>query len=310
MADGNVQTRAKWAYVLDPGLRNFFQENLKEIAPMYSQIYGVHTSTKAYEEDVTSVGLGDWVETPEMEPTQYTGPVQGFKKRYVHSSWTSGVRISREAMDDDQYNVVEKYARGLARTALRKVDKEAARVFNNAFNTTVATGADGVAMISDSHPREDGNGNWDNKITDALDEDALEAADILASEQINGRGELIELEMDTLIVPPALKAEALRLTKSEGRVAGPNNDINVFKGLYNVVVWKRLAESAGGGDTAWFMMDSSAAKEEYGLNIFMRTEPEVELIKETLRYADWEGFMRFSLGFTGSQAIVGSTGAV
>lgn len=307
--DGNVQTRARWAYTLDPGLRKYFTEQLKEIAPMYSMLYNVTTSDKAYEEDVTSVGLGDWVETPEMEPTNFTGPVEGFKKRYVHSSFTSGVRISREQIDDDQYNVVIKHARTLARTALRKVDKDAANVFNNAFNTTVTTGADGAAMISDSHSREDGQGTWDNKITPALDEDALEEADVLMAEQINGRGEQIELEPDTLVVPPALKAEALRLVKSEGRVASPNNDINVFKGLYNVVVWKRLAASAGGSDIVWFMMDSKAAKAEYGLNIFMRTEPEVEMTKETLRYSEWEGFMRYSLGFTGSQAIVGSTGA-
>lgn len=303
-------TTSTWGRLLDPGIRKVFYRHLNEVKPKYKQFFSILNSTRASEQDLTGVGLEDWKITQETKASQYTSTIQGFTRNYVHNEWTSGLKISKKMWDDDQYNVIQRMPRQLAETATRTIEKEAAKVFINAFNTTYSAGADSKALCASDHTREDGGSSLSNTGTGVLNYDNLETAKVDMMEELDGRGQLVQLNPNTLLVPPALEREALTLVGSSGRPSASDNDINVYNGKFKVVVWERLGAAAGGSDTAWFLLDSNQITSGSGLNVFMRINPFIERENETETHVNkWIGYMRFSVGFTDWRGVYGSTGA-
>lgn len=301
---------ATWGRLLDPGIRRVFYRRLNEIKPQYKQFFAILNSDRASEQDLTGVGLDDWKVTQEAKAAQFTNSIQGFTKNYVHQEWTSGLKITKKMWDDDQYGIIRRMPNQLADTAIRTMEKEAAKVFINAFNTTYFTGADGAALVSSAHTREDGGTNLSNTGTGVLNYDNLEAAKLDMMQELDGRGQLITLNPTTLLVPPALEREALTLVGSSGKPSSSDNDINVYEGEFKVVVWPRIGAAAGGSDTAWFLLDSNRITDGGGLNFFMRVNPFIERENETETHVNkWIGYMRFSVGFTDWRGVYGSTGA-
>lgn len=124
------------------------------------------------------------------------------------------------------------------------------------------TGADNVALISDSHPFASGGGTWDNKTTDALSFASFntERARMRALKKENG--EPMGLEPRVLLVHPDEEELALQIAQSDQKpvavgTAGAINSggvggsaiANVFRGSIDVVVSARWTS----GD--WLIMD-------------------------------------------------------
>lgn len=299
-----------WGKVLDELVDELFYQDLQQTPQMYTQLFNVERMDKANIRHLTGVGFEDWRQSGEALPNSWTTNIQGFAKNYVATIWKSGFQVTRELMDDARWKEVADGTRELARTAIRTIDKEAAKLFNNATNTTYFTGADNLALVSNSHTREDGGTALDNAETGALNETNLETMMTGYAEMVDGRGNLVDMGTpDTLLVPPALAKEAKILMESSGRPATGNNDINPYEQALKVVVWNRLAASQGGSDTAWMVINSRYNKSGKGLNIFMRVNPEIksEVNIET-GVKKYVGYMRFSEGFTDWRGVRHSTG--
>ncbi len=302
-------TTGNWGKLLDRLLTEIFHDNLIKTPQMYTQVYNVGTSSKASERHLTGVGLEDWRESGEGVAANFTENIQGFDKQYVPTIWKSGFAVTREMIDDDLFDVVANDAKKLSTTAIRTIDKEGAKLINNATNTTFFSGADGLSLANDSHLREDSGTVLDNAGTGVLNETNLEIALVAFQERQDGRGELVDLTPDTLLVPPSLEKEGLILMRSTGRVSTANNDINVYNGRLNVMVWKRIGAIGGGSDTAWLILDSSFNKSGEGLNIFMRINPEISMETEVeTSVRKWVGYMRFSQAFTSWRGVQHQTG--
>lgn len=296
--------------LLDRLVDEIWFDNLKKTPQMYTQLVNVESTSKASEKHLTAVGLEDWRESGEAHPAQYTEALQGFEKNYVPTIYKSGYALTRELRDDDQYDKVAAQAAKLSQTAIRTIDKEVAKLINNATNTTYYFGADTLALASDSHTREDAGTALDNANTGALNETNLETMLVKFAERKDGRGELIDMNPTQLWLPPALEKEGLILMKSTGRVSTGDNDINVYNGRLSVHVWKRMGAAAGGSDTAFFIADSSFNKSGQGLNLYMRVNPEINRETEIeTGVTKYVGYMRFSLGFTDWRGVEHSTGA-
>lgn len=111
------------------------------------------------------------------------------------------------------------------------------------------TGADGVALINDSHPFASGGGSWDNKLTDALSFSSFSTARAAMRSLKKENGELIGLEPRVLLVHPDQEQVALEIAQADQRpvsvgTAGAINSAgiggsaitNVFRGSIDVVV--------------------------------------------------------------------------
>lgn len=295
---------------MDRLLTEVFNQNLKLTEQKYTQFFSIQKSSKASEKHLTTVGLEDWRESGEGVVANYTSALQGMTKQYVPTIFKSGIAITREIMEDDLYDVVASQTKQLSQTAIRTIDKDAAKLFNNATNTTYFSGADTLALASASHTREDGGSVLNNTHTGVLNETNYETSKVSFAERLDGRGEIIDMNPNQLVVPPQLAKEAAILMNSTSRPGTANNDTNPFNKDVQVIEWKRLGAAAGGSDTAWFLLDSAFNKSGRGLNIFMRVNPEIGMETELeTGVKKWVGYMRYSIGFTDWRGVEYSTGA-
>jgi phage major head subunit gpT-like protein len=208
--------------------------------------------------------------------------------------------------EDDQYNIMNKKPAQLARAVRMTVEDRAARLIRRGF--TDATGGDSEELFSTSHDREDGGTAQSNASATGvtLTEANLETAQLAVRQVKDGRGNLIMVKADTLLVPPELEKEARIITDSTLRSATGDNDLNVYRGVFKIVVWDYLGAAASGGSaTAWYLLDSGV----HQLNFFWRVRPEFK--QDTSFDTDMAMYKvrcRFSNGHSDWRGIWGSKG--
>lgn len=271
----------------------------------YTELFEKHSSSRAWEEDVGTSGLGLAVQKGEGAPITYDSERQAFVTRYQHAVFALGFVITREMMEDDQYDIVGKRkAEGLAFSMRQTKEIIGANVYNRAFSGSY-TGGDGVAMISASHPNVAG-GTWSNKIsTDAdLSEAALEQACIDIAGFTNDRGLLIAVRPESLIIPRQQIFEAKRILATEGRVGTDLNDLNAIKTMG--VIPKIVTNHYLTDPDAWFIRTNV----KHGLKYFERRADSFEMDNDfDTENAKFKATARYSFGWTDPRGIYGSQGA-
>lgn len=291
-----------FAELLEPGLRAIWYQQMNEIvgtSPM-TNFYNVVSSSKATE---TTLGIGGLSDVPEYKGTiEYDSFVQDYAQTFTHVEYAKGFAVDRKLVDDDQYNVINQYARMNAMAFARTREKHAAQPFNYAFATTYHTAPDGKALCATDHHRGKGDTTaQSNKGTSALTYDAVVATRRLMREYVDDRGELIAVNPDTIVVPAELEETAWTISNTLLKPGTANNDANfVASRGFRVVVWDYLTDANN-----WFMVDSQLAKMH--LWWFNRVDPEFA-IDPTGTYnlrAAYRGYMRYSFGFDDYRWIYG-----
>lgn len=304
--DAEIGTKANFGKLLEPGLRKIFFETYDEVPEQFSQVFNIHSSTKARETDWGMGAFGDWTpRASQVDEVDYKTLSPGLERTYTHQAFTQGFMVTREMYDDDQYRQFEKFPKAMARAGRAKVEKDAASLFKNAFTVN---GYDGKPLISDTHPLLDSAGTASNLVAGALGDATLKKAIQTMRETKDEAGNLITVIPDTLVVPPALQDTATRLLFSTQVIGSGNNDTNKFltdKGI-KIVVLDYIGSAAGGSDTAFFLMDSK----RHELNFFWRVKPEFKWDEDFDTFVSkYRGYMRYSFGYSDWRGIVGSTGA-
>jgi len=249
--------RSQFSDLLRPELHKIFDDAYNEIPQVFPSIFNVETSDKATEVDSGVTGFGLLTQTSEDSPITYEDPVQMYDKTYTHLKYTKGFRVTDELVEDDQWRVIRSKPQELGKAARRSEENLAANVFDNAFAAS-QLGGDGVRLCSTIHPRSDGGATQSNASAAGitLTYDNLETAELAMRAQLDDKGMKIAVRPDTLLVPPALRREALTITKSVAIPGSSDNDTNIFQGTLKVVDWDFL----DGSTTAWFLIDSSQQK--------------------------------------------------
>ena len=291
--------------LLEPGLRKIFLETYNEKPEQYSSILNVLSSQKAIETDLRMGGFSLWNQKGSLDGVEYEDATTTDTVLYKHVTFAKGFQVEKEMVDDEQYQIINKMPKALARAARATIETEAAKLFNNAF-TASPSNYKGEALIQ-NHVRLDG-GTTTNLAEGALNEGNLELALKLAHQQVDERGLKIQMNPDILIVPRALEYQAIKLMDSTlstvpgGAGAGEfaKNDINAIRGRLKVVVLDYLTSN-----TNWFIADSQV----HQLNWFWREK--LSFKNDTdfdTDVAKYKGRMRFSYGWSDHRGIIGSTG--
>lgn len=289
--------RSNFGDLLEPGFREIFDDAFKEMPMMFEQIFRVETSSKQDEKDSGVTGFGLLQETAEGASVDYEDPLQMYDVTYTHKKYTKGFKVSEELVEDDQYNVIKGKPAQLARAARRTAEHLASQVLNRAFNSSYL-GGDGEELCATGHPRSDGGTAQSNASATGitLTEENLETARIAARQQLDDKGQRIQVMPDKLIVPVDLEKDAKIIVGSNLRPGSADNDVNVYKGSLDVIAWEYITVN----DTAWFLQDSRQHK----LTHFWRVRPEFKqdvafdtgmaLFKSRMRvsdgWSDWRGF--------------------
>jgi hypothetical protein len=293
------------AKLLWPGLNARWGANYTEFPKEYSDLVDTFSSDMAYEEDQEVTGFGLAPVKQQGAPTQYDTMSQGVTSRFTHIAYSLGFIITREAIDDNQYEKIGMQRTGSLGFSMRQTKENVvANLYNRAFSTSYPIG-DAAALISLAHPTL--AGNQANKMTtDAdLSEAALEDLVILIGQAQNSRGLRISLQAKSLHIPVQLQFEAARILKSVNQNDTANNAINALRTMGAFPDGVKVNHYFT--DTDAFFLRTNAPE---GLKLFQRTEAEFkqdgDFDTDNLKYKAYE---RYSVGASDWRAIFGSAGA-
>lgn len=287
-----------WPDLLEPGLRKVFDDTLRERPSNIAILFDVQSSNKAVEHDLSETSLLDF--EPMNGAVPYDDMGEGYKTNYVHQELARGFKVERKLVDDDLYGVINRRPSRLGRSARRRREKDAASMFNNAFNAGFK-GGDGVSLCNSAHPSNNSSATQSNTGTLVLNDVNLEATRRLMMGFQDDRQGIIEVEPDFLLVPLALEQTAWEIINSKGKPDTANNNANFHMGKFKLLVWPNYLTSAA----QWYLMDSLMMK-EYHL-WFDRITPEFQKDREFDTYnAKYSGYMRYSFGWSDWRALYGN----
>ena len=301
----SVVSTGNIAKLLWPGLNARWGANYTEFPKEYTDLVDVFSSDMTYEEDQEMTGFGLASIKPQGQPTVYDTMQQGVTTRYTHVAYGLGFIITREAIDDNQYEKVGMARTGSLAFSMRQTKENVvANMYNRAFNSSY-TGGDAATLLSTAHPSL--AGNWANKMaTDAdLSEAALEDLVILIGQATNSRGLRISLKPKSLHIPVQLQFEAARILKSVQQAGTANNDINALRTMGAFPDGVKVNHYFT--DTDAFFIRTDAPE---GLKLFQRVAAEFAQDKDfdtdNLKYKAYE---RYSVGWSDPRGLYGSQGA-
>ncbi len=287
-----------FADLLDSRFRKIFNDKFKESQDQANidTLFGKMTSGKNYEK-VGGVGaLGD---VPTFDGTlSYDNISQLYDTTVTFPERALGMKVQRQLYDDDEYSVMDKRPKQLATTVTRTRGKLAASVFLNAF--TSADGSDGVALCSASHPYSPDDATVQtNTGTSTMSAANIEAVRRIGMTDIlNDKGQILDINYDTIICSPSKEETAWEIINSRGKVNTANNNRNFHEGRYKLLVWPRL------NTYPWFMIDSQLCKEH--LEWWDRIKPEFNQDRDFETYvAKWSTYFRCNTSYSDWRFIVG-----
>lgn len=246
-----VITRSNHPDALWPGVLKWFGKSYGEYPKEWRELFESVDSTKAYEYLIEATSFGLASPKPEGSSVVFDSDQEGTKNTWTNVTYALGYIVTREEMEDDQYEYVSKRrSRSLAFSMRQTEEVVHANVLNRAFSGSYV-GGDGVSLISAAHPTL--SGNQSNLITAAdFSEASLEDGLKQVARATNARGLKIAINATKLVVSVGDMFNAQRIVNSELRPGTANNDINATKAMgmlpQGIVVNHYLTDQ-----DAWFL---------------------------------------------------------
>lgn len=286
--------------LLDPRFSRIYDKEYAEriSESMIPSLFGMKTSTRSTEMMSGVGGLGD------MQDFDGTIAYDAFNQLYdsavAFPEKALGIKAERKLVDDELFGILDGRPWQMAVSVARTREKAGAAVFAGAFSDTAGM-PDGVALCSASHPYspEDAS-TQSNSGTSAMSATSVEATRRLGYTGIvNDRGQLMDVNYDTLVVPVALEETGYELINSKGKVDTAENNVNIHFGRYKMVVWPRLTDSNN-----WFFIDSKMSKQF--LLWWDRIKPEFAYDRDfDTMIAKWSVYCRYNTQVAGWQWVYG-----
>ena len=264
------------------------------------------TSDSAEEKFSEVGGLGDfekYADSGQVQSLTKDSPFEGYTKTFTHDEFTKSIDIQRKLIDDQKLYQIADIAKGTGIAAARTREKDAAKVFNNAFTTTLV--ADGLSLCNNAHTSKAVSATFDNRRTEVLNGINLSIVkQVMLRDFRDDRNERYNVQPNTLLVPLELDETAYEIVKSSGQVNTANNNANVHQGRYTQIVWNYLTSA-----TSWFLMDMSQWKRS--AKWFDRVPLEVvDSGTHNNLFRTLSAYMRYSVGVRDWRGIMGSDGTV
>jgi phage major head subunit gpT-like protein len=260
--------RSNFPELLERRVRRIFFKDYAMEPMRYPEIFNVVGSSKAFEDTIDIAGLGTLATKPEGTPISYKDPVQGTRKRVVHSTFALGFRVTMEMLQDDLFNVIRRMPSDLADATRDHQETLAWGLPNDAFAASTYTGLDGLGLCSTAHTSIHPEGSTQsNQLSPgvALSVTGLEDTLTAMRTTLSREGRYTPITPDVLLVAPANDHEAARLLESEFEPGTAENQINAVRssrtGLRPVSV-PYLTDT-----DAWFVL---ARKSQHSLTYYRR----------------------------------------
>lgn len=224
-----------------------FKRGLTRIAPVYPQIASVERSTTAQSiyGFINAIGsLREWV------GNRVVDDFSSYDFAIKNRNFEKTLRVRKTDLEDDQFGFYGTQAEDLGDAAARHPDKLVSALLEAGFT---ALGSDGVAFFATTHPNPvSGGSNLSNKGTTALSVASYAAARAQMQALTDAGGEILDINPNLLIVPPALEETARNILFADPVFVSGVPQNNVWKGSAELLVMRRLTDTNN-----WYLMDKS-----------------------------------------------------
>lgn len=302
-------TRGNLPRLLQEGVANVFGQAYDEHPPEWKMIFDSEQSRKAFEIDVQFEGMALAQAKDEGGNIAFDTQRQGFTPTYTHTTFAKGFVVTKEALQDELYDLFARRARALAFSMTQTKEVIGANILNNGFDSAFTQpGGDGEPLFSASHINgpTDG-GTFSNQLAVAADlsETSLEDLIIQVGQAEDARGLKIALQPIRMIVPVALTFEAQRILGSVLQNDTANNATNSLRDLKALRDGYTVNHYLTDAD-AWFIKSNSPD----GLKHFQRQEVEFgEDMAFSSSNTRFKADERYSFGWSDPRGMYASAGA-
>ena len=179
----------------------------------------------------------------------------GAKTTIENKEYYKGVQMTKGVQKWDLYDQLQKtFGAPLVSRLVQLKEKAVADAYNDAFSDT---GADGVAIFSNSHPLDNSVKLNDNLASGALTPDNLIAAKNMFNAIYDQGGEYFDTMPTHLLIHPNKKFLALQILMSNLMALELSNTKNVVQDVMpvKIVENKYLDYNTSTGVSPWFLLD-------------------------------------------------------
>ena len=186
----------------------------------------------------------------EGQDVAYDDLAQGYNKQYLADTYELAFQTSKEALDDEQEEVVSDAARALGNSLTFTYNTDHANLYNDGFTSTTGS-PDGAVIFSTAHPLI-GGGNGSNTLGTAADLSVQAMRDLqnVIADTVDDAGKLLHWRPRTLLLPTELGWLGKELVRSTEKPDTADRAINAFRDDdLTVIVWPYLTDP-----DAWFLL--------------------------------------------------------
>ncbi len=262
-----AMTAGQFLVLLETGLSNIWFDPFPIAPSEIEAILNVRDMQKVTETDAKMTGFGDLQTQDEGQSIIFDQAIAPVTRNYDFTIRALGYKITEKLFDWELYGQVMKFEQGLRESAENDTQTFGFGILNNATNTTVSTGFDGLALASTAHTRLDGGATQANRPTSfgALSVSTLQTGLTQFKKWNNDRGRPIMSNPVILLLPPDLEFSANEILDSQLRADTANNTTNVINRLgIEVRVSRYLAST-----TYWALIG-----DKHDMNLLWAKRPE------------------------------------
>ena len=294
-----------WGHALEPGIIAVWDEEQSSYVDDMNMLARVYNMRPTDLRTNTVFGIGassNPTERPEGGPLPKDSREQMFKQQLVQQSIDKGIDITYEMMRFGEYMGISQLVRDESNSFTRKMLVDGWDTFNNAFDATNYPGPDSVALCSATHDLSPTNGNhWSNYGTTALSYDAVINTRKLVKKWTDSRGNLINIMLDTLVVPIELEDIAWTIVNSVNKPGTADNDGNFIRSRSLTVLASPFLSDANN----WFFVDSVKARIH---NLWITADPPTFGLDErssSYLVNTYAGHAMYKLGWSDARWVYG-----
>lgn len=325
-------TLADFADSVNVAIQSIHSKMTNLEAENYSKYFTVQSTEDYYEKDSSLSGFGEAARLTEGAIITSESPVQGFDQTYTQVfhgkmaqftmyDWKFGIKKRRlESTVQDLDGACRRKRERLTTEYLEKsiANGSSYSVADDSGNYTKSLlGGDGQELIDSAHTREDGGSSWSNVVTDGVTDnmdfalDALKAAHRTASLIRDPKGNLMNINLDTLVVRKGsanyFKAMEINGALKAGVKPESTDRDGAAFGAFDIIALPYLTTTV---DAYFWMFDSSMKNAEMGLQYRGSQEvildsPEVDYKTKTILVSST---IAFDYGHNDGRSWVGSEG--
>lgn len=218
---------ANFPEAMETRAKEYFFKNFTMLPLMFPNLFSRRPSTKRFEDRIRAAGFGTFQEKAEGMPVAFDDPMEGQRRRSTHTVFGLGYRATWEAIEDDQWNILDQMPSDLGDAARDHQERTAWAVENDGYTGASFTGLDGLSLYNTAHTSlRPGVGTQSNSLTPALAlgipglEAAMNAARVVLSEE----GRQVNIMLRKLLYHPNLQHTAFVLLDTKYRTGSSDND--------------------------------------------------------------------------------------